>query len=88
MRRFMWKVNNSNIAYNKTTHQFGEIWWKTNGGGSKIGSCGVWPDEEYITLTIVEAKRLYEFDKPNSSWSSPSKECIKFVFGKEWNEIK
>jgi len=70
----------SNIAFNIRTKQFGVILWKRE-NTAKINNCGTWGDEEYQILTIGQAMNLIDFNHNNSSWNSPSKECINAVFG-------
>lgn len=69
----------SNIAFNVRTKQFGVILWKRE-RTAKINGCGTWGDEEYHILTIGQAMILIDFNHNDSSWNSPTKECINKVF--------
>ncbi len=68
---------NSNIVFNKNTKQFGIVLWKTE-NGAKISEAGTWPHDEYVTLTVKQARHLYIEEE--ESWISPTKECIVRVF--------
>ena len=72
-------LETSNIAFNKVTKQFAVVLWYTNAIAKTNGNGG-WPHDEYIMLTVPQARALWAFDEPDSSWSSPSEKCIQFVF--------
>lgn len=69
----------SNIAFNTVTKQFATVLWYTR-AIAKTDSSGGWEHHEYKMLTVPQARALYAFDEPDSSWNAPSKKCIDFVF--------
>lgn len=68
----------SNIAFNTRTKQFAPVLWFTT-AIAKTSEAGSWEHNEYQLLTVHQARALWAFDEPDSSWSKPSQKCIDFV---------
>ncbi len=72
-------LETSNIAFNTVSKQFALVVWFTN-ACAKTSGTGSWEHHEYKMLTVPQARALWAFDEPDSSWDKPSKKCIDFVF--------
>lgn len=72
----------SNFAYNKDKKIFDVIIWKIDGSMLyKTLSSGFWKEEEFRFLSVVEAEKLFKFQKeyPNFKYLHPNEASLNYI---------